>query len=133
MSWNNLEKKLKESPVIIQSPKYRVHWIGPLMDKGYQLELEDMGTAAWGYLEYSGWQELLPEGSALDSEGRVRSRWMHDLSSAAARLAERGGESGPTGSPQLWMAWLFLSIGTAADLRRHWEEHGSSPLRLEGA
>ena len=132
MSWNNLDQKLKESPIIVQSSQHRVHWIGPLMDKGFHLELEDMGAAAWGYLEYAGWQELLPEGDALDAEGRVRSGWLQGISSAAARLAERGGESGPTGSHPLWMAWLFLSIGTAADLRRHWEENGSTPLRLEG-
>ena len=130
MLWNRLDTALETLPTIINTKGHRVRWIGPLIDRGFQVVLEDMGDAAWGYLEYSGWQDLLPEGDALDPGGRIRPQWLKQLSAAATRLAERGEESGPTGDRDLWMAWLFLSVGSAADLRRHWEAEGAKPLKV---
>jgi hypothetical protein len=133
MSWNRLHESIAALPTILVLGEDPVRWIGPLMDRGFQVVLEDMGDAAWGYLEYCGWQELLPEGDALDADGKVREAWLKALLSAAARLAERGGESGPTGDRDLWLSWLFLSAGSAAALRRHWEAQGVKPLQVAEA
>ena len=46
MLWNRLETAFKTLPTIIKSEDHRVRWIGPLMDRGFQVVLEDMGDAA---------------------------------------------------------------------------------------
>jgi hypothetical protein len=132
MRHDKLHSVYSKLPVILQWNKVRVRCLEPLMDAGFQMLLEDMGSAAWGYLEGTGWQKHLPNGEPFNDLREIRISWLDQLLAAADQLAESGGCSGPTGDRELWLSWLFLSVGPASDLRKTWEELGGRPLPTGG-
>lgn len=133
MDYRTFASSFQTSPAILSHDGVTARSLGPLLNRGGAMYIEDLGASAWGYLEHCGWQERLPEGESLDEHGDVRLLWLKGLIEASQLLAQEGARQGPSGDPELWLSWMFLSISGAADVRRHWEARGSLPLRIRDA
>ncbi len=109
----SLEQAWDRLPVVLTIGGIGVRWVGPLVRLGHDRWLGDLSEAAYGYLEDSGWRELLAEaGAPLDGAGRLRSAWAFAFGEAARCLALEGERAGPESSPERWAAWLaFESAG----------------------
>lgn len=98
-------------PVVVTIDGIQVKWVGPMICLGQDVWLGDMSNAAWGYLAFCGWSELLEEvGPMLGSEGDIRAEWASAFGQAARRLAEEGLRSGPENNPDCWGSWIAFAI-----------------------
>ena len=97
-------------PVVATIGGIRVRWLGPLVDLGHAVWLSDMSAGAYGYLEDSGWSELLPEGPVTGPSGGIRRTWANGFAAAVERLAEAGSAAGPESDPQRWASWLAFEL-----------------------
>ncbi|MDP6933398.1 MAG: hypothetical protein QGG40_10810 [Myxococcota bacterium] len=97
-------------PVQLEIRGLGVRWLGPLVDVGHEAWLDDMSQAAWGYLEFCGWAELLPDEPFLVPRGEVSPGWIDGLWAAAERLARQGSGAGPEGDMERWLSWVCFAI-----------------------
>ena len=130
MDYRTFDRSFRTSPPILSHDGMTARSLGPLLDRGGAVYIEDLGAGAWGFLEHCGWQDRLPSGDGLDDRGRVRADWLGELVEAAQILAREGSRQGPSGDAELWLSWMFMAVGSAADVRRHWESHGAEPLTV---
>ena len=86
-----------------------VRWLGPLAN-ATSLWLDDMSTAAYGYLEDCGWGTCLRSGPMVTEGGRVSRTWAKGFGEAARRLAEAGSRAGPESDPEAWASWLAFEL-----------------------
>ncbi len=91
-------------PVVRTIAGFKIRWLGPLVELGYDEWLEDIATEAWEHLEHTGWADLLPEGPLLDRRGRVRADWSRAFKRAVDRLVAAAFMSLET-DPDRWASW----------------------------
>ncbi len=70
--FSTLDRDWSSLPVLTTLDGLALRWAGPLVDLGHDWWLSDMSQAAWGYLEFCGWAEAMPEGKALDADGNLK-------------------------------------------------------------
>ena len=106
-----LDEAWERLPVVRKIAGFKIRYLGPLIDLGYDGWLEEVSTAADGYF---GWDRLLPEGPMLDSRGRIRADWSRAFKSAVGKLvweAQLDGQlEGPIWGPDDWATWLCHTL-----------------------
>ena len=105
-------------PVLATIGGIKVRWLGPLVDLGHDVWLSQLSEGAWGYLEDSGWSELIPEGEVTGPAGGIGQTWAKGFAAAVERLAEAGGAAGPESDPERWASWLAFELAGLHDLVR---------------
>jgi hypothetical protein len=130
MDYRTFAQTFTKAPRIVHHNGLNARCLEALINSGGSIYIEDLGSSAWGYLEHCGWQDRLPDGDALHPDGQVQAAWLDALGEASKLLAQEGGRQGPSGDASLWLSWMFLSISSAADLRRHWKAQGQTTLTV---
>ena len=101
--WSNLPEA--------QIPGSSARWIGPLIDKGFELYVCDLSQAAYGYLEHTDWMTTMNEApQMLTQHGKFSPQWIAALNKAAADLAESGRYSGPESCAKRWASWIVFEL-----------------------
>jgi len=116
--FEKLDRDWASLPVLATIDGLGLRWAGPLVDRGHEMWLSDMGQAAWGYLEGCGWSEMMPEGGALNADGHLKKEWGVQLAKVARTLAEEGTHAGPESDPERWLAWLCVEMSEPRQLVR---------------
>ena len=97
-------------PVVVTISGLEIRWLGPLVDLGHDVWLGEMSEGAWGFLEGSGWQEVLAEGGPmLTDAGRLRAPWKAAFAEAVRLLAAGGEYAGPESCPHRWASWVAFA------------------------
>ena len=96
-------------PVVRKIAGFKIRWLGPLVELGYDDWLGDVSTTADGYF---GWDRLLPEGQMLDSRGRIRADWSRAFKSAVEKLVWQAELDGGAllFEPDRWASWLCHTL-----------------------
>jgi hypothetical protein len=114
----SLSQAWSRLPILFEIEGLGVRWLGPLVDNGHEQWLGDMSEAAWGYLEFCGWAELVPETPLLNARGEISEAWTRGLHAAAHRLADEGSRAGPESNVEYWLSWLCFALGEPNDYVR---------------
>ena len=68
-----LHQAWERLPVVVNVGGVKVRGVGPLVELGHDIWLDDLSNAAWGYLESCGWASVLGDAcSVLEGDGEMR-------------------------------------------------------------
>ncbi len=117
-----LNEAWERLPVVRKIAGFKIRWIGPLIELGYDW-VSDLSAGAYGYLLqpdwwYAPWTNFLPDGPMLDRTGRIRADWSRGFRQAVEHLVRAADGPGPETDPDRWASWLCFELSEPSTLIR---------------